>query len=84
MKRCIVTVLGAGEKPLFDLVVYGVTKDEFILDAESSTRLLDQRLRRRNMALDDFEGVLVTDPAELPRSDTTHEYTDQRIERAGF
>jgi len=62
MKRCIVTFLGPGEKPLFDMILYGVTKDEFLRDVDPYTKHLDLKLRQRNLTLDDFEGILLSEP----------------------
>lgn len=78
MKRFILTALtGPNDKPLFDLVIYGVDLSEAMAHEDQTTERIEARLRERNLTIGDFSGFRMRTPPDVPRGSTTVEYLEQ-------
>lgn len=64
-----------GNRPLFDMVVYGGTVEDAKRDLVATKEVIEYRLRLRNLSLDDFGGVSYSAPPEMPTRTSEHVWT---------
>ena len=83
MERFVATLLkkNAAEEvePLFDLVIYGATHFQASLDLDHTKAQIEVLLRKRNLQLKDFAGIVLYEPDDVPGSCCVHVYVERRV-----